>query len=399
MSQSDVQSQTPESIRGLAADVARQLAETAVERDQRGGTAKAERDLLRASGLLRLSTPLEHGGAGAGWALVQEVVRALARADGSLAHLYGFHHLMLATVRLFGTRAQWARAYEEATQAAQFWGNALNPLDPRTTIAPAPGGFVLNGGKSFCSGASDSDRLVVSALRVDDHKLVIGTVPTARAGITVHQDWDNMGQRQTDSGSVDFVDVRVAEDELLRTPGPLGSTFASLRPCIAQLVLANVYLGLAEGAFAHARAYTRAQTKPRSSSAAAAGTVAASDPYTLRDYGSLYVDLEGARLLTDAAGAALERAWARGDELTPRQRGETSVAVALAKASTTRVGLDVATRVFDLTSARATTRKDGFDRFWRNLRTHTLHDPVDYKLRELGEFALNDVIPTPSFYS
>jgi len=49
-----------------------------------------------------------------------------------------------------------------------------------------------------------------------------------------------------------------------------------------------------------------------------------------------------------------------------------------------------------MASATAAAR---FDRFWRNLRTHTLHDPVDYKLRELGRFALLDEIPTPSFYS
>jgi alkylation response protein AidB-like acyl-CoA dehydrogenase len=49
--------------------------------------------------------------------------------------------------------------------------------------------------------------------------------------------------------------------------------------------------------------------------------------------------------------------------------------------------------------ARSTARKLGFDRFWRNLRTHTLHDPVDYKLRELGAWALNGELPTPSFYS
>jgi ABC-type nitrate/sulfonate/bicarbonate transport system substrate-binding protein len=34
-----------------------------------------------------------------------------------------------------------------------------------------------------------------------------------------------------------------------------------------------------------------------------------------------------------------------------------------------------------------------------NLRTHTLHDPVDYKLRELGEFALNGKLATAGFYS
>ena len=39
------------------------------------------------------------------------------------------------------------------------------------------------------------------------------------------------------------------------------------------------------------------------------------------------------------------------------------------------------------------------DRHWRNLRTHTLHDPVAYKLREIGEWALKQQFPVPSFYS
>jgi hypothetical protein len=36
---------------------------------------------------------------------------------------------------------------------------------------------------------------------------------------------------------------------------------------------------------------------------------------------------------------------------------------------------------------------------WRNLRTHTLHDPVGYKIRELGDWELNRQLPKPSFYS
>ena len=39
------------------------------------------------------------------------------------------------------------------------------------------------------------------------------------------------------------------------------------------------------------------------------------------------------------------------------------------------------------------------DRYWRNVRVHTLHDPVDYKLRDLGGHALWGEWPTPSFYS
>jgi alkylation response protein AidB-like acyl-CoA dehydrogenase len=49
--------------------------------------------------------------------------------------------------------------------------------------------------------------------------------------------------------------------------------------------------------------------------------------------------------------------------------------------------------------ARATASHYRFDRFWRNVRTHTLHDPVFYKAREIGDFALNGHIPGVSLYS
>ena len=47
----------------------------------------------------------------------------------------------------------------------------------------------------------------------------------------------------------------------------------------------------------------------------------------------------------------------------------------------------------------ATKRDYGFDRFWRNARTHTLHDPLDYKLRDLGRWVLRGEYPLPTSYS
>ncbi|HTA21089.1 MAG TPA: acyl-CoA dehydrogenase family protein, partial [Polyangia bacterium] len=129
-----------EEVSEIADRVARAFAETAVARDRAGGTARRERALLRESGLLALSIPRELGGAGASWATTLSVVRRLARADGSLAHVFGFHHLLLATVRLFGEDRQWRQAYVESARRAWFWGNALNPLDQRTTIRPCGDG-------------------------------------------------------------------------------------------------------------------------------------------------------------------------------------------------------------------------------------------------------------------
>jgi len=387
---------SPQDPLEIAQELARDFAATAIERDRRGGNAKRERDLLRDSGLLALSVPVELGGGGASWSLVLEVVRIFARVDPSLAHLFGFQHLMLATLRLFGTPEQWRPLYQRSVQEAWFWGNALNPLDARTTLIPDGEAYLIDGWKSFCSGSVDSDMLIVSAQRPLETRLHVAAIPTNRSGIVVHGDWDNMGQRQTDSGSVQFQNVRIFADELLASPGPLGSVFASLRPCIAQSILANVYVGIAEGALAEARGYTKTSRRPWIHSTAKS---ASDDPYVLHRYGELWIDVEAARLFCDRAGLLLSSAWAQGDALTPRARGEVALAIATAKVAGTRAGLHVTNGMFDVMGARATQASAGVDRYWRNLRTHTLHDPVDYKLRELGDFALNDRVPVPSFYS
>ena len=54
------------------------LLATAVTRDRAGGHAAAEKELLRAHGLLLLSIPEERGGVGADWPSVLAIVRRIA---------------------------------------------------------------------------------------------------------------------------------------------------------------------------------------------------------------------------------------------------------------------------------------------------------------------------------
>jgi len=227
-------------------------------------------------------------------------------------------------------------------------------------------------------------------------KLLIAAIPSGRTGITLHNDWYNMGQRQTDSGSVTFKRVRVEESDLLLDPGPLSTPFACLRPLIAQLHFANIFLGIAEGAFEEARKYTREETRPWFRSSA---THTAQDPYVLSHYGDFWVALESTRLLVERAGRVLDEAWAKGSALTSEERGETAIAIATAKVAASRHGLELCSKVFEVTGARATHASVALDRHWRNLRTQSLHDPLDYKLHELGDWALNGTLPIPTFYS
>ncbi|WP_110950740.1 acyl-CoA dehydrogenase family protein [Pseudomonas bohemica] len=381
----------------IARELASEFARTAVDRDARGGTPKVERDSLRNSGLLSLSIPRQFGGLDANWSETFEVVREFARVDSSIAHVFGFHHLMLATIRLFAKPSQWQTWLKLTASNNWFWGNTLNPLDTRTVVKGRSGWREFSGQKSFCSGANDSEMLIASAVdEAAGGKLLIAAIPSGRTGITLHNDWYNMGQRQTDSGSVTFKRVRVEESDLLLDPGPLSTPFACLRPLIAQLHFANIFLGIAEGAFEEARKYTREEARPWFRSNA---THTAQDPYVLSHYGDFWVALESTRLLVERAGRALDEAWAKGSALTSEERGETAIAIATAKVAASRHGLELCSKVFEVTGARATHASVALDRHWRNLRTQSLHDPLDYKLHELGDWALNGTPPIPTFYS
>jgi alkylation response protein AidB-like acyl-CoA dehydrogenase len=380
--------------------VAKQLAEsfslTAVERDHQGGTPKLERDAIRNSGLLSLIIPRQYGGYGANWQEALQVVREFAKVDSSIAHVYGFQHLMLATVRLFSRPDQWERWYEQTAQSNWFWGNALNPLDERTLCKSYDHWHEFSGKKSFCSGAMDSEMLIASAIKKTDGQLVIAAIPTLRTGVTILDDWDNIGQRQTDSGSVNFEKVRVEENELLTEPGPLSNPFACLRPLIAQLILTNIYLGIAEGAFNDAQHYTLREARPWKN---ANVDITSQDPYILAHYGEFWVGLEATRALTNQAAEKLDIAWAKGLALTEEDRGLLATSISAAKVLATRTGLDITSRMFEVAGSRATHAGLRLDRHWRNLRTHTLHDPLDYKIKELGEWALTGSFPNPTFYS
>ena len=394
-----------------ARELAREFASTAAERDERGGTAWHERDRIRKSGLLKLTIPTSVGGLGFNWPTALEVVRTVATADGSLGHVLGFHYLVSAVPRLIGSEQQSRFYYQQTADKNWFWGNAFNPplvssvypdqiVGWKVVITQDGDAYRLNGTNFYCSGATGSDILVISALKPGIDRLtrsfVVGAIPTNREGVTVHNDWNNFGQRQTDSGSVTFQDVRVQKDELFLDPGPFRHAFATLRTCISQLTLTNVYLGLAQGAFSSAKQFVPSRAQAWMNSGLQDPT---EDPYILRHFGEFWVELEGARLLANRAAESLQNAWLAGEALTAQERGNVAVDIATAKVAAIRCGLRITAEIFEVMGARATKTKDRFDRFWRNLRTHSLHDPVDYKLRDLGRWSLKDEAPKAGFYT
>ncbi|NER82761.1 MAG: monooxygenase, partial [Leptolyngbya sp. SIO1D8] len=151
-----------------------------------------------------------------------------------------------------------------------------------------------------------------------------------------------------------------------------------------------------EGALNAAKDYTTLATRPWQTSGV---DQASQDPYILQQYGELWADLQAALALADKAAEHIQIGWEKNTALTFEERGEIAIAIAAAKATAIKAGLNITNQIFDVMGARATASRYGFDRYWRDLRTFSLHDPQAYKYKALGDWLLNQNFPTPSQYS
>jgi alkylation response protein AidB-like acyl-CoA dehydrogenase len=391
---------TPDEWLDRGRQVARTLAKDAVQREREGKPPYREVRLLKESGLATLLGPKAHGGGGGSWPTALRVCREVSKADASVGQLLGYHYLWAWAARFFGTEEQIAREEEHYTRNCYFYSGAINPRDKELVATDDGATLRLNGHKSFASGSLVSD-LTCLAATLQDSKLVFVIVDSNSPGLAYNHDWDNMGQRQTESGSVTVTNLAVPWSSAI---GYSGKKFApmvynSLSLVTLQLIMTNMYLGIAEGAMESAAGYTR--TKTRAWPYGGDNKESATDEwYVLEAYGDFRSKLWAAEALIDQVNEELAALLhGRREAVTMPQRGKVAVRISAAKQRIIREGLDVCSRIFEVMGARSTAAEYGFDRFWRNLRTHSLHDPVAYKAREVGRYALLDELPQPSFYT
>lgn len=376
------------------------LAVDAAQRDSEGKPPYREIKLLKDSGLVTLLGPEAYGGGGETWPTALRVCREISKADGSVGQLLGYHYLWAWATRFFGTDEQIAQAEERYTRNRYFYSGAINPRDKDIVATDDGDTLRLNGSKSFASGSLVSDLTCLSGALEDGRRLFV-IVDSRSPGLVYNHDWDNMGQRLTESGSITATDLIVprsaAIGHLDQKTTPL--VYSSLSLLTLQLVMTNMYLGIAEGAMESAAEYTRTTTRPWPYGGD--DKEAATDEwYILEAYGDFRSKLWAAEALIDRVNEELAALLhGRREAVTFGQRGEVAVRISAAKQRIIRDGLDVCSRIFEVMGARSTAAKYGFDRFWRNLRTHSLHDPVAYKAREVGRYTLLGELPQPSWYT
>lgn len=89
-----------------ARQVAEILAQDAAQRDIENKSPRAEVSLLKSAGLLKVLGPKKFGGGGEAWDTGYKLIREVAKGDGSLGMLLGYHLLWSTTANVVGTAEQ-----------------------------------------------------------------------------------------------------------------------------------------------------------------------------------------------------------------------------------------------------------------------------------------------------
>ncbi|MGI5400810.1 SfnB family sulfur acquisition oxidoreductase [Streptomyces sp. CA-135486] len=375
----------------VAAALAAEFRTGAAERDAERRLPRAELDRLSASGLLAVTVPAEHGGADVSQQTLAEMFRLLAAADPSLAQIPQSHFVYVNVLRRQGTSRQQKFFFGEVLAGRRF-GNAQSEAgtkhvqDIRTRLTPAPdGGRLLTGVKHCSTGALFAHWIPVLA-RADDDELHVAYVPSDAPGVRVVDDWDGMGQRTTASGTVHLDAVPVPADRIV--PHHLTFRGPQLHGAVAQLLHTAIDVGIAAGALAEAADFVRTRSRPWFESGV---DTASEDPLLIQRFGELAVRVRAAEALLVTAARAVDTATGAG--LNDENTAEASIAVAAAKAFAAEAAVEVAGALFEVAGTRSALDSLNLHRYWRDARTHTLHDPARWKIQHIGRYVLSGVRP------
>lgn len=369
--------------------VAAEIAKGAAERDQQRRLPFDEIALFSESGLWAMTVPKQYGGAGVSFSTVAEVFRIISAADGSIGQIPQNHIYMVEAIALDGTEEQKRFFFSELLRGARF-GNAFsetggkNASQMQTRLVRSGSGYLLNGKKFYCTGAIYADWIPVTALN-EEEKMVIAFVKRGSKGLTVVDDWSGVGQRTTASGTTTLENVEVHEEHVLYHH--LSYERSTAMGPIAQIMHAAIDVGIAGGALQAAVEFVRHSARPWVDAKVERAT---EDPLTIYQFGEMQIRLHAAEAILRRASEAVDRAKADPTEHTV---AEASLAVAEAKVMGTDAALYISTHLFDLSGARSSLARHNLDRYWRDARTHTLHDPVRWKYYVVGNHLLNGVNP------
>lgn len=372
---------------------------TAPARDAATDIDTAAVQQLVNAGFTRLRIPKQFGGYGLSLPEAYEFFIALATADSNLAQALRAHWSFVEDV-LSRTDDQhdFTDRWLSRLGAGAVVGNAITERGNQqgeniTRLERRGGQWVLNGTKYYSTGTGYADWIAVAASGEIEEPVSLMVAADA-PGVEIVDDWDGFGQRLTASGTTRFTDVIVDDDDVF----PVGYGLDSgERTAYGQASWQTVHLatlvGIAQAVIRDGAHYVQSRT--RTFSHGAAETVR-QDPQVLQLLGELEAKTAGIATIFHAIPPVLAEHYAadaRGELLPEAEIDALYARVYQAQQVIAPITLEIATKIFEVGGASATSQTRALDRHWRNARVLASHNPLIYRARILGDFLVNGRSP------
>ncbi|MBS1091904.1 acyl-CoA dehydrogenase family protein [Gluconobacter sp. Dm-74] len=386
----------PEDWVARARELASEFQAGAIDRDHDGQRPVDQIRRLRESGLVSLLYPKALGGGGGTLQDAAQSVLEIAKVDGSTAALLGFHFYNSLVPLLADYTDKNADFVKRSTQSRWLWGNVTQYVNKDFVAQHHPeGGFTISGIKKWNTGAPLAEITTVLAIHPDRDRYIYSVIPTNRKGLTFHDDWNPIGLRGADSGTIEFDNVRILPEEVLHwSHGPGQTGPLPLWASFGAIFYSAVFIGRTLGALERVRKYT---LSGRRQGTFAGATVSADDPFIQAEFGQYWVEAQAARAYFDTTIQTVQAGWERRRELTDDERSKIALETLSLRTFASRTALEITPRIFELAGGRGTAWAADFDQYWRDVRTLSSHDPEVLARRVIGQHTLHGtslVFPT-----
>lgn len=370
------------------------IAEGELERERSRSLPYEPIRWLKEAGFGAVRVPVAHGGAGASLPQLFRLLIELAEADANLPQALRGHFAFVED-RLNAAPSPERDRWLARFVAGELVGNAWTEVgdvkigEVITKVSQQDGKWVVNGRKFYSTGSIFADWIDVFARREDTGEDVIAAVSTHQTGVVQFDDWNGFGQKTTGSGASVFNNAVVEPDHIL----PFSSRF-KYQTALYQLVLLAVLAGISRAAARDAAEAVRGRTRIFSHGNA---PLVRHDVQIQQVVGQLHALAFAAEATAVAAAEPAQRAYeARfaGDAEAERQANiDAELASAKGQLVVADLALRASTDLFNALGASAAVADRLLDRHWRNARTVATHNPLVYKAKVIGDWAINGTEP------
>ena len=312
-------------------------------------------------GLMGVTIPPEHGGAGRDYVTYAHALEAVALSSAVLAVILSVNNsLVVEPIFAAGTDAQKARWVSRLASGQSIGAFALSEPDAgsdagnqQTTARLVGGQYVLNGRKVWVANAEAAEIAIVFASTEPGHGRGITAflVPLATPGLS-RAPSDSLGVRGLGCMDLELDDVRVGSDAVL---GEIGRGFRLAMRALegGRIAIAAQALGVGQAALDEALAYARSRVvfgQPIGNFQAI--------QFQLAD---LATDLEAARLLM----------WRAADTRDRAERA--AVEAAMAKLTASEAAHRAADRAMQILASEGYRRGSRIERLFRDVRAAEIY--------------------------